>query len=246
MRLAILAVAVTVASANAQGYREEVKYDPIPYQFAYKAESNEGSNSHEETSDGNGRVQGSYSFSLADGRERTVTYWADESGFHADVKTNELGTETKDASDAKYSSSAITGEQAAVQYGAQVQAEQKTKIYQDPAPIVNVRATPAPVKIHTVPAVFKSYEPVAVIKYAAAAPTVYKTVQAVQASPTVIKTIQAASPVYKTIQAAPTIFKTIGAAPISYAYAHAPVSYTQSASPFQYVPNDYNHVIQNA
>ena len=54
---------------------------------------------------------------LADGHMRRVEYYADETGFHANVVTNELGTESKDAADASYQSSAITGEQAALQYG---------------------------------------------------------------------------------------------------------------------------------
>jgi len=70
-----------------------------------------------QTADANGRVQGHYEIQQADGRKRRVEYYADETGFHAKVVTNELGTESKDAADATYESSAITGEQAALQHG---------------------------------------------------------------------------------------------------------------------------------
>ncbi|XP_003748548.1 cuticle protein 10.9 [Galendromus occidentalis] len=86
---------------------------PEPYQFNYSSQDKEGSSSHEESGDGSGRVQGSYSLQLADGRMRTVTYWADESGFHADVITNEQGTESKNPADVTIQSSAPTGAEAA-------------------------------------------------------------------------------------------------------------------------------------
>ncbi|OQR76327.1 hypothetical protein BIW11_00618 [Tropilaelaps mercedesae] len=197
----------------------EPEYAPIPYQFAYKAESNEGSYGQEETSDGNGRRQGSYNIALADGRQRTVSYVADENGFHAEVSTNELGTESKDSADVKYISSAITGEQAAVQYGAVAPTAQKLKIVQAAAPVVKIAAAPI-VNYATAPA--------PVIRYAAPAPTIVKTVQTAP----VIKTVQA-TPVINTItHAAPTVVKTIQAAPVSYTVAHAPVSYatTHAAS----------------
>lgn len=55
---------------------------------------------------------------LADGRERHVTYTADESGFHPEIQTNELGTESKNPGDAVYVSSAPSGPDAAIQaYG---------------------------------------------------------------------------------------------------------------------------------
>lgn len=64
---------------------------PEPYQFNYASQDKEGSSSHEESGDGSGKIQGKYTLMLADGRMRVVTYWADESGFHADVMTNEQG-----------------------------------------------------------------------------------------------------------------------------------------------------------
>lgn len=90
---------------------------PQPYQFGYTSQDAEGTHGHSQSSDGR-RVQGHYVIQLADGRSRKVEYHADETGFHAKVVTNELGTESKDAADAIYQSSALTGEQAALQYGA--------------------------------------------------------------------------------------------------------------------------------
>lgn len=183
---------------------QEQQYAPIPYQFAYKAESAESTHGHSETSDGNGNAQGEFYLKLADGRARNVRYSADGNGFVAEIETNELGTESKDTADAKYTSTAITAYEAALQYGA-AEPRTQTQVIQAPAPIVRVKAS---------------------------APTIVKTVQAspvirtVQASP-VIRTIQAA-PIFKTYSsaAAPTIIKTIRSNPVAYAVAqHEPITY---------------------
>lgn len=206
----------------------EPVYPPIPYQFAYKAETSEGSHSQDETSDANGRRQGSYSISLADGRQRSVSYVADEDGFRAEVSTNELGTESKDAADAKYSSSAITGKEAAIQYGTIASADQKVKIVQAPGPALKI-AAPAP-------AIIKTVQAAPVIKtYTHAAPSIVKTIQTApviktytQSAP-IIRTYTQSAPIIKAYaHAAPTVVKTIQAAPISYAVAHTPVSYAPS------------------
>lgn len=42
---------------------------------------------------------GSYTVTDADGRVRVVDYYADETGFHANVKTNEPGTANQDSAD---------------------------------------------------------------------------------------------------------------------------------------------------
>lgn len=88
---------------------------PSPYQFGYTATSDEGSHGHSETFDGTQRAEGSYFLKLADGRERTVTYTADENGFHPEIQTNELGTESKNPGGALLKSSAPTGPDAAIQ-----------------------------------------------------------------------------------------------------------------------------------
>jgi len=100
--------------ACAQKHAEENYGPPAPYAYSYATEDAEGSSSAEQSTDGSGRVTGKYTINLADGRTRTVTYWADETGFHADVVTNELGTESKNPADVTIQSSAPTGPEAAL------------------------------------------------------------------------------------------------------------------------------------
>ncbi|XP_022660123.1 cuticle protein 10.9-like [Varroa jacobsoni] len=109
-----IVLAAFVAVAAGQGLGQEKYEPPAPYQFAYASEDKEGSSSHEESTDGSGRIQGKYTMQLADGRARTVTYWADNTGFHADIITNELGTESKNPADVTIQSSAPTGPEAAL------------------------------------------------------------------------------------------------------------------------------------
>src|SRR5687767_3864736 len=68
--------------------------------------------------DASGRVTGSYTIRLSDGRARTVTYTADEGGYRASVTTNEMGTESQSPADVTVSSSAPTGKEAALSYTA--------------------------------------------------------------------------------------------------------------------------------
>ncbi|XP_022655158.1 cuticle protein 16.8-like [Varroa jacobsoni] len=115
-QLFIIAVLVAVAAAQIDQYGDLSQ--PTPYEYAYTAESDEGSHGHSEKFDGNSRAEGNYFLKLADGRERHVTYTADESGFHPEIQTNELGTESKNPGDAVYVSSAPSGPDAAIQaYG---------------------------------------------------------------------------------------------------------------------------------
>ncbi|OQR73032.1 homeobox protein Hox-C10-like [Tropilaelaps mercedesae] len=91
---------------------------PTPYEYAYTSENEEGSHGHSEKFDGTSRAEGNFFFKLADGRERHVTYTADENGFHPEIQTNELGTESKNPADAVYISSAPSGPDAAIEaYG---------------------------------------------------------------------------------------------------------------------------------
>lgn len=76
---------------------------PEPYSFSYSAESNGGLSTHQESGDGSGRVTGFYTIQDADGRERRVDYVADENGYRANVRTNEVGTRAQAAADAEYS-----------------------------------------------------------------------------------------------------------------------------------------------
>ncbi|KAG8201759.1 hypothetical protein JTE90_012818 [Oedothorax gibbosus] len=85
-----IVLAVLVAAAVAQ-YEES--YAPIPYSFNYNSDTEDGGNSgHQESGDGNGRVQGSYTVTDLEGHTRVVDYVADENGFRATVRTNEPGT----------------------------------------------------------------------------------------------------------------------------------------------------------
>ncbi|OQR80295.1 cuticle protein 10.9-like [Tropilaelaps mercedesae] len=119
MKHLIPVISLAAVCALAQHVQEENNGPPEPYQYSYATEDKEGSSTAEESTDGSGRIQGKYTISLVDGRQRTVTYWADESGFHADVITNELGTESKNPGDATIQSSAPTGEEAALQFDSQ-------------------------------------------------------------------------------------------------------------------------------
>ncbi|CAN7989148.1 unnamed protein product [Ixodes hexagonus] len=129
--VALLALAVAVSAVplkfNAQGDLDTAAQtfalhhavaddlsQPTPYSFKHETTGEDGAVTvHEESGDGNGRVTGSYSFSLPDGRQRTVRYSADETGFHPEVVTNEQGTESNSPADASYSSSALPGPDAA-------------------------------------------------------------------------------------------------------------------------------------
>jgi len=228
-----LLVAALASVASAQGFgqatyraSQEQQYAPIPYQYAYKTEADDGQMNKEETSDGNGNVKGSYSFNLADGRQRTVTYYADETGFHADVTTNEQGTESKDAADALYKSSAITGYDAALQY--QPAPRPQVVKVAAPAPIVKyVQARTPQVQYVQAPApqivkYVQAPAPVTVVKHAPAPVTVIKTAPA-----PVIKYVHAAAPVAH--------YQYAHHAPATYQYAHHPVSH------YQYAHHDDHH-----
>ena len=107
---------------GAQPYGTQENYGPpSPYEFSYNSQDQEGAHGHSQSSDGR-TVRGHYMIQMADGTMRRVEYHADENGFHAKVVTNELGTESKNPADVIFESSAITGEQAALQYGSGVKA----------------------------------------------------------------------------------------------------------------------------
>ncbi|KAK2714047.1 cuticle protein 7-like [Artemia franciscana] len=94
-------VALSVAApqypkpAGYSGYKPDYKpsyktdYAPAPYDFAWAVKDDYTYNdySHQESSDGNGYVKGSYQTLLPDGRVQTVTYTADDyAGYVADVQ----------------------------------------------------------------------------------------------------------------------------------------------------------------
>ncbi|KAL1425975.1 hypothetical protein MTO96_018683 [Rhipicephalus appendiculatus] len=108
--------AYLVLETSAQTFLAAPVEAPQPYSFGYVSNDIEGSHGHEETGDGTGRVSGRYSLSLGDGRTRVVTYVADEFGYRADVVTNEPGTESRPAADTTFTSSALSGPDAAAAY----------------------------------------------------------------------------------------------------------------------------------
>ncbi|GFS86852.1 cuticle protein 10.9 [Nephila pilipes] len=77
-----------------------------PFGFNYIAELEDGSSSRTESGDGTGKVVGSYSLSVNDGRKRTVDYLADQGGFRANINTNEHGTKNDSPADIQFYSSA--------------------------------------------------------------------------------------------------------------------------------------------
>ncbi|GIX79692.1 hypothetical protein CDAR_301641 [Caerostris darwini] len=72
----------------------EPQVAPSPYSFGYEAEGSV----RQESSDGSGRVTGSYTVTNEDGSVRVVKYVADEQGFRADIDTNEAGTKSSNPS----------------------------------------------------------------------------------------------------------------------------------------------------
>ncbi|XP_022693058.1 cuticle protein 18.6-like [Varroa jacobsoni] len=96
----------------ASGIEDRINYPPTPYAFEYSVNSAEGGQSRTERADGAGRVTGSYTIQLADGRNRVVEYIADEGGYRANIKTNEFGTESQSPANVAFLSSAIPAREA--------------------------------------------------------------------------------------------------------------------------------------
>ncbi|XP_003742795.1 uncharacterized protein LOC100904947 [Galendromus occidentalis] len=115
---------------------------PTPYQFAYRVDTTEGSHGHAEVSDGNGRVEGFYVINLGDGRIRTVKYYADETGFHPTVESNEPGVASSAPADAPFSVFALDERGAATRKP--IPAEAPVAL-PSPVPIPNRVTEPAPV-----------------------------------------------------------------------------------------------------
>ncbi|GIY22372.1 hypothetical protein CEXT_556081 [Caerostris extrusa] len=98
-----------IVAISAQRLVQPEVYAPIPYSFSYNAPTEDGGNSaREETGDGNGRVQGSYTVQGEGGFGRVVNYVADENGFRASIQTNEPGTANQNPADVVIESTAET------------------------------------------------------------------------------------------------------------------------------------------
>lgn len=65
--------------------------DQGKFHFGYDEQHTSGGSFRRETSDGHGRVVGSYGLNDADGRRRIVHYVADDAGFRVQIETNEPG-----------------------------------------------------------------------------------------------------------------------------------------------------------
>ncbi|KFM73211.1 Cuticle protein 10.9, partial [Stegodyphus mimosarum] len=82
-------------------------YNYSPYSFNYVAQGEDGSSSRQETGDASGRVVGSYTLAVDDGRRRVVEYIADQDGFRATIDTNEPGTDVQNPADVVFHSAGI-------------------------------------------------------------------------------------------------------------------------------------------
>uniref|UniRef100_A0A2L2Y4K2 Cuticle protein 10.9 n=1 Tax=Parasteatoda tepidariorum TaxID=114398 RepID=A0A2L2Y4K2_PARTP len=86
--------------------RAPESYSYMPYSFNYVSNMEDGSSSRQETGDSSGRVVGSYTLAVEDGRRRVVDYIADQNGFRATIDTNEPGTEAQSPADVQFYSAA--------------------------------------------------------------------------------------------------------------------------------------------
>ncbi|KAF8773284.1 Cuticle protein 16.8 like protein [Argiope bruennichi] len=81
-------------------YKDDYIANPQPYEYGYALKDEYGNAQHrKESSDGQGKVEGSYGFTDEHGLYRSVQYVADKEGFRASIKTNEPGTESQNPAD---------------------------------------------------------------------------------------------------------------------------------------------------
>ncbi|XP_013780194.1 actin cytoskeleton-regulatory complex protein PAN1-like [Limulus polyphemus] len=81
-----------VVKVAAPAYVSAAKETPKPYEFAFEVKDDEGNTiTRKESGDGSGAVTGSYGYIDATGQYRQVTYLADPTGFHPQIKSNEPG-----------------------------------------------------------------------------------------------------------------------------------------------------------
>lgn len=64
---------------------------PTPYNYQYDIQDANYTISRQEEMDQQGVITGTYTYQDRDGLTRTVRYTADDSGFHAEVDSNEPG-----------------------------------------------------------------------------------------------------------------------------------------------------------
>ena len=96
----------------------DFEYNPIPYSFNYKSDTEDGgSSSHEESGDGSGTVRGSYTVNNLEGHIRVVEYEAGPNGFTAVVRTNEPGTDNSFPANVIFESTAPEAKGPVIRYG---------------------------------------------------------------------------------------------------------------------------------
>ncbi|XP_035220713.1 adult-specific rigid cuticular protein 15.7-like [Stegodyphus dumicola] len=116
MKFLIVAAAIlAIVSAQAP----PIQYNPVPYSFNYLAEGEEGTSGHQETGDGAGNVQGSYTLTDVDGRNRVVEYTAGPDGFRAIVRTNEPGTDNSSPAGVIFESTSPEAKGPIIRYSAE-------------------------------------------------------------------------------------------------------------------------------
>ncbi|GFY41970.1 cuticle protein 16.8 [Trichonephila inaurata madagascariensis] len=83
---------------------------PSPYSFNIKTGAAYGTKvTREEVGDAEGRVKGTYTVSSPRGATRVVQYQADDTGFHANIKTSEPNIKTHSPSNAQIEAIPIKG-----------------------------------------------------------------------------------------------------------------------------------------
>lgn len=80
----------------------EIPQPPQPFSFGFQSMAKDGTQSRQEQQDATGKVTGSYTITDANGATRIVEYYADDTGFHANIKSNEPGVEQSEHGGATY------------------------------------------------------------------------------------------------------------------------------------------------
>lgn len=84
---------IATAEDKARQDEPEIPQKPQPFSFGFMSMAKDGSQTRQESQDDSGKVTGSYSIVDANGISRVVEYYADDTGFHANIKSNEPGLE---------------------------------------------------------------------------------------------------------------------------------------------------------
>ncbi|XP_015785102.1 adult-specific rigid cuticular protein 15.7 [Tetranychus urticae] len=127
------------------------------YQFSYTEQGLSGGSQRSEQGDAFGRKTGSYALSDADGRQRIVSYVADETGFRASIQTNEPGTAPLAGADTAISAPDSTGIAAATN---QRTAEQLTALANAPPAVEETPVAAAPIAFGPAPTRLVAAQPV--------------------------------------------------------------------------------------